>query len=78
MNEDLDTGIGMVLDQIDELKIADNTYVFYTADNGYELKRDLGKPVHRRGYYKAFPQRSHKYTVSEGGSDWKTIKVLNY
>ncbi|MAD80423.1 MAG: hypothetical protein CMJ50_06215 [Planctomycetaceae bacterium] len=67
MNENLDAGIGMVLDQIDELGIADNTYVFYTADNGYELKRDLGKPVRQRGYYKAFPQRSHKYTVSEGG-----------
>ncbi|MCP4785516.1 MAG: sulfatase-like hydrolase/transferase [Fuerstiella sp.] len=67
MNEDLDAGIGLVLDQIDELGIADNTYVFYTADNGYELKRDLGKPIHERGFYKAFPQRSHKYTVSEGG-----------
>ena len=67
MNENLDAGIGMVLDQIDELGIADNTYVFYTADNGYELKRDLGKPIHERGYYKAYPQRSHKYTVSEGG-----------
>jgi len=67
MNENLDAGVGMVLDQIDELGIADSTYVFYTADNGYELKRDLGKPIHQRGYYKAFPQRSHKYTVSEGG-----------
>lgn len=67
MNENLDAGIGLVLDQIDELGIADSTYVFYTADNGYELKRDLGKPVHERDYYKAFPQRSHKYTVSEGG-----------
>ncbi len=67
MNENLDAGIGMVLDQLDELGIADSTYVFYTADNGYELKRDLGKPIPERGYYKAFPQRSHKYTVSEGG-----------
>jgi arylsulfatase A-like enzyme len=67
MNENLDAGIGMVLDQIDKLGIADNTYIFYTADNGYELKRDFGKPVHERGYYKAYPQRSHKYHVSEGG-----------
>jgi len=67
MNENLDTGVGMVLDKIDELGIADNTYVIYTADNGYESKRDFGKPVHQRGYYKAFPQRSHKYHVSEGG-----------
>ncbi len=67
MNENLDTGIGMVLDKIDELGIRDNTYVIYTADNGYEDKKDFGKPVHERGYYKAFPQRSHKYHVSEGG-----------
>jgi arylsulfatase A-like enzyme len=65
--ENLDTGIGMVLDKIDELGIAKNTYVFYTADNGYESKRDFKKKVSERGYYKAFPQRSHKYHVSEGG-----------
>jgi len=67
MNENLDTGVGMVLDKIDELGIRDNTYVIYTADNGYEDKKDFGKPVHERGYYKAYPQRSHKYHVSEGG-----------
>jgi arylsulfatase A-like enzyme len=67
MNENLDTGIGMVLDRIDELGIRDSTYVIYTADNGYEDKKDFGKPVHERGYYKAYPQRSHKYHVSEGG-----------
>jgi arylsulfatase A len=67
MNENLDTGIGMVLDKLDELGIRNNTYIIYTADNGYEDKFDKGKPVDERGYYKAFPQRSHKYTVSEGG-----------
>ena len=67
MNENLDAGVGMVLDKIDELGIRDNTYVIYTADNGYEDKKDFGKPVHERGYYKAYPQRSHKYHVSEGG-----------
>ena len=67
MNENLDTGIGMVLDKIDELGIRDNTYVIYTADNGYEDKKDFGRPVHERGYYKAYPLRSHKYHVSEGG-----------
>jgi arylsulfatase A-like enzyme len=67
MNEDMDTGIGMVLDRIDELGIAANTYVIYTGDNGYESKRDFKKTVSERGYYKAYPQRSHKYHVSEGG-----------
>lgn len=67
MNENLDTGIGKVLDKIDELGIRDNTYIIYTADNGYEDKHDFHKPVDERGYYKAYPQRSHKYHVSEGG-----------
>jgi arylsulfatase A len=67
MNENLDAGVGMVLDKIDELGIRGNTYVIYTADNGYEGKKDFRKPVHERGYYKAYPQRSHKYHVSEGG-----------
>ncbi len=67
MNENLDTGIGMVLDKIEALGISDNTYVIYTADNGYEAKTDFGNAVHERGFYKAYPQRSHKYHVSEGG-----------
>ena len=32
--EDLDTGVGLLLDKIKELGIEDNTYIFYTADNG--------------------------------------------
>ncbi|MDP6720623.1 MAG: sulfatase-like hydrolase/transferase, partial [Pirellulaceae bacterium] len=31
---DMDITIGMVLDKLDELDIADNTYVIYTADHG--------------------------------------------
>lgn len=31
---DMDITIGMVLDKLDELKIADKTYVIYTADHG--------------------------------------------
>jgi arylsulfatase A len=34
MMEELDQGVGRVLDAIDQLKIADNTYVMFTADNG--------------------------------------------
>ena len=67
MNEDLDTAIGMVLDKIQALDIAGNTYVIYTSDNGFEDKYDFGLAVVDRGFFKAFPLRSHKYTVSEGG-----------
>ncbi|MEE8451837.1 MAG: sulfatase [Thermoguttaceae bacterium] len=34
MTEDLDTGLGAVLDKLDSLGIADNTYVIFTSDNG--------------------------------------------
>jgi len=34
MIEDLDSGLGMLLGKIDELGIADNTYVIFTSDNG--------------------------------------------
>ena len=34
MMEDLDKGVGHLLDTLDELQIADNTYVVFTADNG--------------------------------------------
>ena len=34
MTEDLDTSVGMILDKITELGIENNTYVFYTSDNG--------------------------------------------
>jgi arylsulfatase A-like enzyme len=34
MTEDLDTGIGALLDKIDEIGLAGNTYVFMSADNG--------------------------------------------
>ncbi len=32
--ENLDTGVGMVVDAIDRLGLADNTYVIYMSDNG--------------------------------------------
>jgi arylsulfatase A-like enzyme len=34
MTEDLDSGLGQLLDRIDKLGIAENTYIFYFADNG--------------------------------------------
>lgn len=34
MTEDLDTAYGMIMDKIDQLGIADNTYVIFASDNG--------------------------------------------
>jgi arylsulfatase A-like enzyme len=67
MNEDMDTAIGNILKKLDDLGVADNTYVIYTADNGYENKSDSTKAVDDRQFYKAYPLKAHKYLVSEGG-----------
>lgn len=34
ITENLDTGVGMIMKKIDELDIADNTYLIYMSDNG--------------------------------------------
>ena len=48
MNEDMDTAVGQILNKIEELGIKGNTYVIYTTDNGYELKRDLSNGYCRK------------------------------
>lgn len=34
MNEELDTGIGQIMQKVKDLGIEENTYIFYTSDNG--------------------------------------------
>lgn len=64
MTEDLDTGLGIVLDKIEELGIEDNTYIFYMADNGGVP----AIPFHK--YYENsynFPLFRGKWDIMEGG-----------
>lgn len=61
MAEDLDGRIGAVLDKLDELGIAEDTYVVLMSDNGYrhkefQLAPDLAQPLH-----------AHKWWVWQGG-----------
>lgn len=67
MNEDLDTAVGNIVDTVEQLGIRENTYIIYTADNGYESKVDFWKPIGQRTFHKAYPLLSHKYMISEGG-----------
>ena len=45
MAEDLDTSIGLVLAKLEELGIAQNTYVIFTADNGYHSWNESYDPL---------------------------------
>lgn len=45
MSEDLDTSIGMILNTIDNLGIASNTYVIFTSDNGYHNWNNGADPL---------------------------------
>lgn len=59
MTEDLDTGVGLLLDKVKELGIEDNTYIIYLADNGSMPGMN---PGNTNG-----PIRGSKATVWDGG-----------
>jgi len=55
--EELDWSIGVMLDQLEELSIAENTLVIWTSDNGAPIQKDpldisrgSNQPLHGRGY----------------------------
>jgi len=54
MIDNLDTGLGMLLDKIDELGIADNTYIIFFSDNGGAFRANV-------------PLKEGKGTLWEGG-----------
>ncbi len=67
--EELDWSIGVMLDQLADLGIAENTFVIWTSDNGAPINRDPSDlsrgsnlPLHGRGY-----------TTSEGAFRVPTI-----
>jgi arylsulfatase A-like enzyme len=73
MVEDLDTGVGKLLDKLDELDIADSTYVIYMADNGGvpfvppDQKKHLADPTTIDDVSRNYPLRAGKWTLFEGG-----------
>ena len=47
MTEDLDKGLGLILDKLDALGIANNTYVIYLSDNGASTTQSANTPLRR-------------------------------
>ena len=64
MVEDLDTSIGRILDKLKQLKLAKNTIVVFTSDNGglRKIYTGVGEVVSTNA-----PLRDEKGTLYEGG-----------
>ena len=60
MNEDMDESLGVIMETLDNLGISDNTYIFYTSDNGGEIQ-DGNTPTNN------VPLRKGKTHTWEGG-----------
>ena len=56
MTQDLDTSVGKIMDKVQELSIADNTYILYLSDHGAGLNLSSNLPL-----------REGKGTLWEGG-----------
>jgi arylsulfatase A-like enzyme len=65
MVERLDTGIGRVLATLDELKIAENTIVIFTSDNGPSAEITAYGP--EGADFSNGPLRGFKFATHEGG-----------
>jgi arylsulfatase A len=64
MTENLDTGVGMLLDKVKELGIEDNTYIIYMADNGSVPVIPPNTPYDSSYNY---PLSRGKWDLMEGG-----------
>lgn len=56
MTEDLDTGVGLILDFLENQELMNNTYIIYTSDNGGQKNATSNEPL-----------REGKTMVFEGG-----------
>jgi len=72
MINDLDASIGELLKMVDQLGIADNTYIFLMADNGAvefipPVENRLDPPSTFAAQMTNYPLRGGKWTLYEGG-----------
>jgi len=64
MTEDLDEGLGLLLNNIENLNIGDNTYIIYMSDNG-SVPNIPGAKKYQSSYN--FPLSRGKWDAMEGG-----------
>ena len=64
MTFDLDESVGMILDKLEELNLTENTYLFYTSDNG-SVPIITPRKHYNQSYN--FPLQRGKWDAMEGG-----------
>lgn len=64
MTEDLDLGIGLLLDKVKELGLLENTYIIFLSDNGGRKDQPIGK---KQEIARNYPLRDGKGSMYEGG-----------
>ena len=64
--EHIDSQVGRIMKKLDQLNLAENTFIIYTSDNGPGLNKD-----HHGG--SALPLRDGKHTTYEGGMRVPTV-----
>jgi len=64
MTEDLDAGIGILLDKVKELGLLESTYIIFLSDNGGRNSQPIGG---KQKEPRNFPLRSGKGSMYEGG-----------
>lgn len=68
MIEELDKGIGKIIETIKSLGIEENTLVFFTSDNGGYVYYPRNEKIHNYGQISSnYPYRGQKATLYEGG-----------
>ena len=61
-----DAVVGRILDTLETKKIAENTIVIFSADNGSSFEKG-GKELQKKGHDPSGPYRDGKFSVYEGG-----------
>jgi arylsulfatase A-like enzyme len=68
--QQLDACVGRIMDRLDRMKIADNTLLIFTSDNGPVIDDGYadGSVENLNGHAAAGPLRGGKYSLYEGGT----------